>query len=55
MNCTVNSEPDAVAYVKNLHKTEGAEKLFKVPQSIYDSEYGEVGATSLTILRCWVG
>jgi hypothetical protein len=53
MNYTVNSEPDAVAYVKNLYKTEGAEKLFTVPQEVYDNAEG-IGATSLTILRCWV-
>ena len=55
MNCEVNSERDAVAYIKNLHKVEGAEKLFNVPQEIYDSEYGEIGASSLTVLRCYVG
>ena len=31
------------------------EKLFDVPQEIYDSEYGEVGATSSTVLRCYIG
>ncbi len=54
MNCTVNHELDAVAYVKHLHKTEGAEKLFKFPQEVHDNSEG-IGATSLTILRCWVG
>ena len=30
------------------------EQLFKVPQEIYDSEYGKVGAPSLKILRYWI-
>ena len=55
MNCSVYSERDAVDYVKATHKLGEIEKLFKVPQEIYDSEYGEVGATSLKILRCWIG
>ena len=54
-NCSVYNEADAVAYVKATHKLGEIEKLFKVPQEIYDSEYGEVGATSLKILRCWIG
>ena len=45
---------DAVDYVKATHKLGEIEKLFNVPQEIYDSEYGEVGATSLKILRCWI-
>ena len=55
MNCSVYNERDAVEYVKATHKLGEIEKLFKVPQEIYDSEYGEVGATSLEILRCWIG
>ena len=54
-NCSVYNEADAVDYVKATHKLGEIEKLFKVPQEIYDSEYGEVGATSLKILRCWIG
>ena len=54
-NCSVYNEADAVAYVKAIHNLGEIDKLFKVPQEIYDSEYGEVGATSLKILRCWVG
>ena len=46
---------DAVEYVKATHKLGEIEKLFKVPQEIYDSEYGEPGATSLKILRCYIG
>ena len=38
-----------------FHKLGEIDKLFKVPQEIYDSEYGELGATSLKILRCWIG
>ena len=55
MNRFVYSEKDACDYVRNTHKVGDIEKLFKVPQEIYDSEYGELGATSLNILRCWVG
>ena len=54
-NCSVYDEADAVDYVKATHKLGEIEKLFKVPQEIYDGEYGEVGATSLKILRCWIG
>ena len=54
-NCSVYNEADAVEYVKANHKLGEIEKLFKVPQEIYDSEYGEIGATSLKILRCWIG
>ena len=53
-NCSVYNESDAVDYVKAIHKLGEIGKLFKVPQEIYDSEYGEVGATSLKILRCWI-
>ena len=34
-------------YIKAIHKLGEIDKLFKVPQEIYDSEYGEVGDTSL--------
>ena len=54
-NCSVYNEADAVDYVKATHKLGEIEKLFNVPQEIYDSEYGEVGATTLKILRCWIG
>tara|TARA_A100000164_G_C21486951_1_gene576131 strand:- start:53 stop:322 length:270 start_codon:yes stop_codon:yes gene_type:complete len=54
-NCNVYNEADAVEYVKATHKIGELEKLFKVPQEVYDSEYGEVGATTLKILRCWIG
>ena len=54
-NCSVYNEADAVDYVITVHKLGEIDKLFKVPQEIYDSEYGEVGATSLKILRCWTG
>ena len=53
--CSVYNEADAVDYVKAIHKLGDIEKLFKVPQEIYNSEYGEVGASSLEILRCWIG
>tara|TARA_B100002019_G_C20932120_1_gene432653 strand:+ start:73 stop:342 length:270 start_codon:yes stop_codon:yes gene_type:complete len=55
MNASVYNERDAVHYVKSMHKQGEIEKLFQVPQEIYDSEYGEVGATSLKVLRCWIG
>ena len=54
-NCSVYNEADAVDYVKAKHKHGVIDNLFKVPQEIYYSEYGEVGATSLKILRCWIG
>ena len=54
-NCSIYNEADAVDYVKATHKLGEIEKLFKVPQEIYDSEYGEIGTTSLKILRCWIG
>ena len=53
--CSVYNEADAVDYVKAIHKLGDIEKLFKVPQEIYGSEYGQVVATSLEILRCWIG
>ena len=53
-NRSVYNEADAVNYVKATHKLGKIDKLFKVPQEIYDSEYGEVGATSLKILNCWI-
>ena len=55
MNASVYNERDAVHYVKSMHKQGEIEKLFQVPQEIYDSEYGEVGATTLKVLRCWIG
>ena len=55
MNRSVYSEKDACDYVRSRHKAGDIEQLFKAPQEIYDSEYGEVGATSLNILRCWIG
>ena len=50
-NCSVYNLADAVDYVKTLHKLGDKEKLFKIPQKIYDSEYGEVGANALKILK----
>ena len=55
MNRSVYSEKDACDYVRSTHKAGDIEKLFKIPQEIYDSEYGQPGATSLKILRCWIG
>ena len=54
-NCAVYNEKDAVHYIKTIHKQGDIEKLFDVPQEIYDSEWGEIGATSLKILRCYIG
>ena len=54
-NRSVYSKKDACDYVRSKHKTGEIEQLFKVPQEIYESEYGELGATSLKILRCWIG
>ena len=53
-NCSVYNETDAIDYVKAIHKLGEIDKLFEVPQEIYDNEYGEVGDTSLKILRCWI-
>ena len=55
INRKVYQQIDAVDFVKTTHKAGDINKLFKVPQNVYDSEYGEVGATSLTILKCWIG
>ena len=55
MNRSVYSEKDACDYVRSIHKAGDIEQLCKIPQEIYDSEYGEQGATSLKILRCWIG
>ncbi len=54
-NRTVYNEKDAIDYVKATHKNGEIEKLFIVPEEVYSSEYGEIGATSLTILSCWLG
>ena len=55
MNSSVYSEKDVWDYIRSTHKEGDIEQLFKVPQEIYDSEYREFGATSLKILRCWIG
>ena len=52
-NCSVYIEANAVLYIKAMHKLGKIEKLYKVPQEIYNSEYGDVGATALKIIRCW--
>ena len=51
-NCSVYNEVDAVDYVKAIHKLGVIDKLFKVPQELYDSEYEELDATSSEILKC---
>ena len=43
MNRSVYSEKDACDFVRSTHKTGDIKQLFKVPDEIYDSEYGEVG------------
>ena len=55
MNRSVCSVKDACDYVRSTYKAGNIEQLFKVPQEIYNSEYAELGATSLKILRCWIG
>ena len=50
INCSVYKKTDAVEYVRATHKLGDVKKLFNVPQEIYHSEYGKVGATSLRIL-----
>ena len=54
-NCTVYNERDAVHYVKSMHKLKEIEKFASIPEEIYSSEVGEIGATSLKILRCRIG
>ena len=54
-NCTVYNERDAVHYVKSMHKQGNVEKIATIPEEIYSSEYGEVGATTLKVLRTWIG
>ena len=54
-NCSVYNEAGAIDYVKATHRLGDVEKLFKVSQEVCDSEYGEVAATTLKILRCWIG
>ena len=55
MNCSVYNERGAVEYIKSLHKLKEIEKFANIPEEIYSSEVGEIGATSLKILRCWIG
>ena len=38
-----------------LAKLKEIEKFANIPEEIYSSEVGEIGATSLKILRCWIG
>ncbi|MDA9558601.1 hypothetical protein N9R86_01560 [Alphaproteobacteria bacterium] len=51
-NRKVYQQADAIDYVKATHKHGDIEKLFKVPQDIYDSEYGDVGATTFKKIYC---
>ena len=51
-NCSFYNEANEVDYVKDINKQGEIDKLFKVSQEIYDSEYGEVSAISLKVLRC---
>ena len=55
MNKSIYNERDAVHYVKSMHKLKEIEKFASIPEEIYSSEVGEIGATSLKILRCWIG
>ena len=49
----VHNEIYEVHYVKSIHNIVGNEKLFKAPQEIYDSEYIELSATTLKVLKSW--
>lgn len=40
MNSSGYSEKDACDYVRSTHNAGDIEQLFKVPQEIFDSEYG---------------
>ena len=42
-NCSICNERDAINYIKVSHRLGDIEKLFKVSQEIYDSEYEELG------------
>ena len=53
-NRNVYSEKDAVDYVKALHKQGKIDKLYTLPEEVYSTE-GDVGETSLKILRTWIG
>ena len=55
MNCSVYDEKDAVHFVRSMHKLKEIERFAKIPEEIYSSEVGEIGATSLKILRTWIG
>ena len=54
-NCSIYNEADTIDYVKATHRLSDIAKLFKVQQEIHDSEYREVGATTLRIFKCWIG
>jgi hypothetical protein len=53
-NRNVYSEKDAVDYVKALHSQGKIDKLYTLPEEVYSIE-GDVGETSLKILRTWIG
>ena len=55
MNRRVCNETDSIYYVRAIHKLGEIEKLFKVAQEIYDSEYVKLGVSTLEILRYWIG
>ena len=51
-NYSVYNEPDLIDYVKTIYKQGEIEKLFKIPEKTYCSEYREVDTITLKILRC---
>ena len=52
---SVYNEYDAIDFIKASHKLGEIDKLCKVSLEIYNSEYSKVSATSLKILKCWIG
>ena len=52
--CSVYHDANAEDYVRAKHNLGEIDKLFKEPHELHDREYGEVCATTLRILRCWI-
>ncbi len=51
-NYSIFNELDAVVYIKAMYKKGDIEKVFKCPNEIYDSQYGEADTITLKIQRC---
>ena len=56
MNRNVYTEKDACDYVRTLHKNGEIRKLYDIPDDIYSfSDEGDTGASTIKILRSWIG